>query len=402
MRGFYRTNIGWAVVLVAQVACGVGPSGPGQLQDTVDLDDVLIPRDSDAEGDVDSSDTDVLDTDPADADLPDTDVFDTDALDTDPADTDALDTDPADTDALDTDPPDTDGLDSDVAEPEPFVDVACGATRTPGCSEANTQLGTLRYIPPGNFTMGCVEGRDDDVPEGCLLDEFPSRSVTITQGFWMMESEMTQAAWDLLGLSNPSLYSGADRPVERVNWWEALEAANVASAEDGLPACFVLSGCTGAVGAGRTCTSVATTSPSGHPLDCVGWRLPTEAEWEYAARAGTDFAFSGSHDVDEVAWFGGNNVIAESMSVCTRPRPRSAWGLCDMSGNVWEWTWDWYDAYPSESSVDPVGPSTGSARIHRSGRWASSERAVRVANRHSRAPSYRTHALGLRLVRTAP
>ncbi len=262
---------------------------------------------------------------------------------------------------------------------------------------AHPTLGTLRYIPPGSFTMGCVGGRDA-VTGACVFDETPAHTVTLTQGLWMVESELTQAMWNALGYANPSAFVGGDRPVEQVSWWDAVEAANAASARDGLSACYALTGCSGSVGSGRTCASVIV-DPA-----CTGWRLPTEAEWEYAARGGESFAYAGSSNLDAVAWTS-SNLGNTTHAVCGKQR--NGYGLCDMTGNVYEWTGDWYGYYGSTAVTDPRGPSTGSDRVYRGGGWYGGwdndvAFHARVALRSAGEPGSRNDVLGFRLLRSVP
>ncbi|MEC8024470.1 MAG: formylglycine-generating enzyme family protein [Myxococcota bacterium] len=246
-------------------------------------------------------------------------------------------------------------------------------------------------IPAGTFTMGCTAGQSS-----CQPDESPAHEVTLTRTFWLSETEVTQSEYQALMGSNPSHFSGcADCPVERVNWFEALAYANALSVSEGLAPCFDISG----VESGSTVTVL---SSSGNVYDCVGYRLPTEAEWEYAARAGTDLLYAGSNDAGSVAWYSSNSSY-QTHSVATKAS--NAFVLYDMSGNVWEWCWDWYDAgyYVPSPSSDPDGPAgLASNRVLRGGGWYYSASYLRAANRDGSEPGSRNNYLGFRLARSVP
>ncbi len=250
------------------------------------------------------------------------------------------------------------------------------ATPTPAAASASAK-GFVR-ISPGTFQMGSESsesGRDDD--------EGPVHTVRITRAFLLQATEVTQSQYQSVMGSKPSRFSscGGTCPVEQVSWFDAVKYCNALSKREGLPACYAIRG--------------KTVSFKG--LSCGGYRLPTEAEWEYAARAGTTGARHGP--LDSVAWHGGNS--GRKTHPVGRKRA-NAWGLYDMLGNVWEWTGDWKGSYASGRQTDPTGPSRGSYRVNRGGCWYYSGRYVRSANRGDYSPGLRDRYLGFRPARSIP
>ena len=191
---------------------------------------------------------------------------------------------------------------------------------------------TYIWIEPGTFHMGCSPGDGD-----CRKDEMPAHSVTITRGFWMGQTAVTQAAYQRVKGSNPSSLKGDQRPVVEVNWYDAVAYCSA-----------------------------------------VGMQLPTEAEWEYAARAGSSASRYG--DLDLVAWWGGNS--GNQLHDVAQKQP-NGWGLFDMLGNVWQWTADWYsqDYYNQSPSRDPKGPPSGTEKVTRGGAFHTRGDFVRVSHR---------------------
>jgi len=238
----------------------------------------------------------------------------------------------------------------------------------------------FRFIPAGVFMMGSLP----DGP-GWKADEGPQHRVGITRGFWMGETEVTQQQWESLMGSNPSYFGqcGGSCPVEQVSWFDAVSYANALSKRSGLEQCYEISG----------------EYVRFKGLGCRGYRLPTEAEWEYAARANRRDPHYGGGHLDALGWYRGNS--GES----TRPvgeKRGSRWGLYDMLGNVWEWCWDWYrPQYPGGTVTDPTGPSSGNVRVLRGGSWSSPAESCRYRRRGSRSPDGKYGNLGFRLVRTA-
>ena len=287
----------------------------------------------------------------------------------------------------------------------------------------------FHYIPEGTFQMGSPEeaGRDDET-----LHE-----VELTRGFWMGETEVTQAQWRKLMSSAPSHFKncGGECPVESVSWFEAITYANLLSEDAGYQLCYELGDCTGKSGGGceeselwcsgdYSCEPVSLTDPA-----CKGFRLPTEAEWEYAARAGEEGAIytgnlsiQGANDapeLDVIAWYGGNSKVEYQGGFDCSDWPEkqypsescgtgrvgqkapNRWGLRDVLGNVWEWTWDRYGDYQEGPVTNPMGAKRGSIRVVRGGSWLSIARYCRSAFRFRSAPGFRYAFFGFRLVRTA-
>ena len=223
---------------------------------------------------------------------------------------------------------------------------------------------TMVKVPGGTFTMGATAEQGSDA----YGDELPTHSVTLSS-FMIGQTEVTQELWNAVMGSNPSYYSGTNFPVEQVNWDDCQEfIAQLNSLLSNLP-----------------------------EMEGKAFRLPTEAEWEYAARGaqtgGTKYA--GSDDIDDVAWYW-DNSSSQTHPVGTK-RP-NALGLYDMTGNVWEWCQDWYGLYSSEAQTDPQGPASGTNRVMRGGSWSYVARNCRVSYRKAETPTYNNNRLGLRLV----
>lgn len=204
------------------------------------------------------------------------------------------------------------------------------------------------WCPPGTFTMGSNDGDSD---------ERPVHQVTLTKGFWIGKTEVTQAQWKSVMGNNPSDHEGDDLPVECVSWDDCMEFCKK-----------------------------------------TGLELPTEAQWEYACRAGSTGPYAGTGNLDDMGWYGGNSGRQTHPVGTKQP---NAWGLYDMHGNVWEWCADWYGDYPSGAVTDPKGASSGSYRVWRGGSWGNDAASCRSAGRNDGYyPSSRYDNLGFRLSRT--
>jgi len=207
------------------------------------------------------------------------------------------------------------------------------------------------YVPAGEFTMGSLNG---------WHDERPPHRVRLTRGFWIGRTEVTQGLWRVVMGGNPAAFAlGDNHPVERVSWNDCQEFLSRLNRMTGKE-----------------------------------FRLPSEAEWEYACRAGS--TADRSAELDAIAWFAGNS--GSSTHAVGQKRPNSL-GLCDMLGNVWEWCADGYDPafYSHSPPADPLAPPIGIHRVDRGGAWCYGPDLVRPSRRDGSGPDYRVDMIGLRL-----
>jgi formylglycine-generating enzyme required for sulfatase activity len=280
-------------------------------------------------------------------------------------------------------------------------------------------------IPAGQYVQGAVP--DDSYAKS---DEFPRRTVKITRSFWMKTTPVTRREWVNLFGHDPSMFRGcgSNCPVTNVNWWEALAWCNEVSVRAGLPKCYDMAHCQGRPGdSNYTCDSVVFRG-----LDCLGFRLPTEAEWEYAARAGSDTIIYGGEfkvlgrnnatGLDNIAWYGGNSGVDYSGATdCSGwqdmehpanycgPHPvglkqPNAWRLHDVLGNAEAWIFDAYKgSYEPGVQVDPVYLGVGDefySRVLRGGAWDWDAKFMRISNRTFERGSLGSNEVSFRPVRT--
>jgi formylglycine-generating enzyme required for sulfatase activity len=284
---------------------------------------------------------------------------------------------------------------------------------------------TFNLVPAGTFTMGSPDGSGSEPAEPGRVSNETQHQVTLSKSFYMQTTEVTNKQWNdiivvpTLGV-NPSLsHNGDNYPVEMVNWFEAAYFANSLSVVEGRSQCYILTGCNANVpGTDMECTSVAISDT------CTGYYLPTEAQWEYAARATTTTAYANpvyfdtanietvsgfNSNLYAMGWYSYNNVMENSSAVTayehgTKPvatKQSNYWGLYDMHGSVNEWCRDWWngiDDYLSDSVTDPTGEASGSLRVIRGGSWNNGARLERSANRDKNLPGNRNPNQGFRLV----
>jgi formylglycine-generating enzyme required for sulfatase activity len=231
-------------------------------------------------------------------------------------------------------------------------------------------------IPAGTFTMGDANGDDDETPH----------QVTLTKSFHLGVYEVTQEQYERVMGTNPSKFEGPQNPVEHVSWGNAVEFC-------------------------RKLSELPAEKSAGHV-----YRLPTEAEWEYACRAGTTTKYSfgdSESELGDYAWYSSNSTYPKSDGFWSGlfkdsrthhpvgEKKPNAWGLYDMHGNVFEWCQDWHGYYPSGSVTDPTGAASGSVRVCRGGSWVSFSVNCRSAYRYWYSPDYRDYFLGFRVLRSS-
>jgi formylglycine-generating enzyme required for sulfatase activity len=238
----------------------------------------------------------------------------------------------------------------------------------------------LRRIPAGSFFMGSRDG--DAQADG---DERPGHDARLG-AFYLGETEVTQGQYRAVTGESPSHFKGSDDlPVEKVSWLEAVRFCNALSQKEGLRPYYRIAG-----------DDVSVPDWKG-----AGYRLPTEAEWEYACRAGPGGAgaFCFGDDAGQLGRYAWYNANSDSKTHPVGQKLPNAFGLFDMHGNVWEWCWDWRAPYGANPAIDPVGPRMASFRVIRGGSWNSISRSTRSAYRSWNAPEIWHDYLGFRLAR---
>ena len=254
----------------------------------------------------------------------------------------------------------------DVAAPSSSAVSPGSEPNVPGGMEVTNSIGMkLRLIPAGEFMMGSPE------TESVRENDETQHGVSITKPFYLGVTEVTQEQYQKVMGTNPSEFKGPQNPVEKVSWAEAVEFCGKLSA---MPA----------------------EKTAGHV-----YRLPTEAEWEYACRSGTTTAYGFGDDASRLGDYGWFRSNSDSGTHPVGEKKPNAWGLYDMHGNVWEWCQDRYGDYPSGSAMDPTGATSGSYRVCRGGSWFNGARICRSAYRIRGAPGDRDSLLGFRVLRSS-
>ncbi|MBN2308414.1 MAG: formylglycine-generating enzyme family protein [Candidatus Hydrogenedentes bacterium] len=249
-----------------------------------------------------------------------------------------------------------------------FACVSAHAAETPAAPKPVTTASGVEMVllPGGTFSMGDNDGEVDE----------PEHRVTVSP-FYIDAHEVTQSEYERVMGENPSKVKGDKNPVEQIRWSDAVRYCNARSRQEGLEPAYDLKN--------WTCR-----------FDVDGYRLPTEAEWEYACRAGTDSAYSfgdGEAALPQYGWFERNARGKPRPTGTRKPNP---WGLHDMHGNLWEWCNDFYqvDYYANSPDTDPRGPASGEKKVLRGGCWNSTPDACRAAYRYNEDPAYTDACFG--------
>ena len=261
---------------------------------------------------------------------------------------------------------------------------------TPAIDEdanASSRIELVR-ISAGTFMMGALPNDDEASKTERPRTERPRHKVEISRDFYVGKYPVTQELWEAVMGNNPSHFKGEDCPVETVSWFDCVAFCNKLSRLENKELAYTING------ENVSCNWSA-----------KGYRLLTEGEWEYCARGGEYHLYAGSDNVDEVAWYRANSGSKTHPVGQKKP---NGFGLYDMSGNVWEWCWDWFDSkvYQSrpvtggELTSDPRGPTSGSVRVLRGGSWFDDARLTRVSNRDRYSPTITRSNIGFRLGRT--
>ena len=266
-----------------------------------------------------------------------------------------------------------------------YTQSSSGSGATSGTTSGN---GGFVLVEGGTFKMGNASGQND---------EKPAHNVTLSS-FYMCDHEVTQAEYKAVMGTNPSDFSGNNKPVEQVSWYDAIEYCNKLSLRDGLKPCYSLNGSTDTSkwgSKGNAWNSVVC------DFNANGYRLPTEAEWEYAARGGKNskgYTYSGANSASGVAWYKDNS---SNGTHDVKSKIANELGIYDMAGNVSEWVWDWYGNYGSTSQTNPRGSSSGTYRGRRGGSWSDTASNSTVSYRDGNSPNRTANTRGFRIVRSA-